>query len=94
MVSPTKPYELYAEFDVVAYRPSEFLKTPWIPVDPRQGWSLSSFGGFFGGLLIGAFWARERRVPLLPYADAMVYGVVPAWVLARLGCFVTHDHNR
>jgi len=79
-------------FHVVAYWPSEFLKTPGILVDPRRGWSLSSFGGFFGGLLIGAFWARQRRVPLLPYADAMVFGAVPAWVLARLGCFFTHDH--
>ena len=79
-------------FDVVAYRPAEFFKTPWMLVDPRRGWSLSSFGGFFGGVLIGAFWARKRRLPFLPYMDAMVYGVAPAWAIGRLGCFVTHDH--
>jgi phosphatidylglycerol:prolipoprotein diacylglycerol transferase len=79
-------------FDVVAYRPSEFLKTPWILIDPRQGWSVSSFGGFLGGVLIGAFWARQRRLHLLPYIDAMVYGVAPGWALGRLACFATHDH--
>ncbi len=79
-------------FDVVAYRPSELFKMPWMLVDPRQGWSVSSFGGFFGGVLIGAFWTRQRRLPFLPYVDAMVYGVAPAWALGRLGCFATHDH--
>jgi phosphatidylglycerol:prolipoprotein diacylglycerol transferase len=29
---------------------------------------------------------------MLPYLDALMYGFAPGWILARAGCFVSHDH--
>ena len=35
---------------------------------------------------------KIRRVPLLPYCEAFLFGCVPAWILGRLGCTLTFDH--
>jgi phosphatidylglycerol---prolipoprotein diacylglyceryl transferase len=78
-------------FDVLAYQPREFLERPWLLIDPRH-FSISSFGGFFGGYLGLALWAWRNHQPQLPYADSLAFGMAPAWVFGRLGCFVAHDH--
>jgi phosphatidylglycerol:prolipoprotein diacylglycerol transferase len=64
-------------------RPSELL---------RVGSGISSFGGFFSAALAVWLYLRYRRLPFLPYADAIVFGLVPGWLLGRLGCFTAHDH--
>lgn len=53
---------------------------------------LSSFGGFISVAILGTAWVKWRKVPLFPYLDASGYGLLAAWILARLGCFITHDH--
>jgi len=53
---------------------------------------LSSMGGVLGALL-GIFWHFHRKKrPLMPYLDALALGTAPGWAIARLGCFLVHDH--
>jgi phosphatidylglycerol---prolipoprotein diacylglyceryl transferase len=53
---------------------------------------LSSFGGLLGGVIAAAVFFRRRRLRFDDYADALALGVAPGWGIARLGCFVIHDH--
>ena len=52
----------------------------------------SSFGGLLGGILAAVVYFRLKRVSFQTYADAFALGVAPGWAVARLGCFVVHDH--
>ena len=63
--------------------PSMFLTT-WL--------GLSSYGGFFGGILGCFIWRWRTKKPLLPYANAVSFGLPVGWLFGRLGCFVVHDH--
>jgi phosphatidylglycerol:prolipoprotein diacylglycerol transferase len=63
--------------------PSMFFST-WL--------GLSSYGGFFGGILGCFIWKWRRKLPLLPYANAVCFGLPVGWLFGRLGCFVVHDH--
>ncbi len=64
--------------------------------DPRRVlavWDgLSSFGGLAGGIAAAAVFFRLRGVPLERYGDAFAVGVPTGWALARVGCFLVHDH--
>jgi phosphatidylglycerol:prolipoprotein diacylglycerol transferase len=53
---------------------------------------LSSFGGFFGGVLGAILYLRKRGVPSIPYLEAGFFGFVPVWILGRLGCTIAFDH--
>jgi phosphatidylglycerol:prolipoprotein diacylglycerol transferase len=53
---------------------------------------LSSFGGLLGGVLAGLVFFRRRRIPIHRYGDAFALGIAPGWGIARIGCFVIHDH--
>jgi phosphatidylglycerol:prolipoprotein diacylglycerol transferase len=53
---------------------------------------LSSFGGLLGGLIAAVVYFRKKRIRLLDYGDAWALGIAPGWGIARLGCFVVHDH--
>lgn len=53
---------------------------------------LSSYGGFFGGILGCFLWRWRTKKPLLPYANAICFGLPFGWLFGRLGCFVVHDH--
>jgi phosphatidylglycerol:prolipoprotein diacylglycerol transferase len=53
---------------------------------------LSSFGGFFGALLAALVFRRRRSVSLLVMADLMCFALPFAWMFARMGCFLVHDH--
>ncbi len=67
----------------VLQNPSE-LFTTWL--------GLSSYGGFFGGILGCFLWRWRTKRPLLPYANAVCFGLPFGWLLGRTGCFVVHDH--
>jgi len=78
-------------FAVLAYRTADFLKTPWILFTPGRGWSMSSFGVFFGAAL-GVFACPGRKnVPVGAYGEALAFGAAPASACGRLGCFLVHD---
>ncbi|MGB5680206.1 MAG: prolipoprotein diacylglyceryl transferase family protein, partial [Polyangiales bacterium] len=63
--------------------PSMFLST-WL--------GLSSYGGFFGGILGCFIWRWRKKTELLPYANAVCFGLPFGWLFGRLGCFSVHDH--
>jgi phosphatidylglycerol---prolipoprotein diacylglyceryl transferase len=53
---------------------------------------ISSFGGFIGGALGAWFYFHRARVSFLDHAEAIFFGLVPAWVVGRLACTVIFDH--
>ena len=53
---------------------------------------LSSFGGLLGGVLAAAIYFGRRTVRFDDYGDALAVGIAPGWGIARVGCFVIHDH--
>jgi phosphatidylglycerol:prolipoprotein diacylglycerol transferase len=53
---------------------------------------LSSFGGFLGGSAALLACGRAYRIGVLPYADAIAYGLAHGWILGRAGCTLVHDH--
>ena len=76
--------------DVVLYYPEEVRANPLVLLTI---WSdISSVGGFLGGGLGLYFYCNWRGLPLRPYVDATVFGLVPAWIFGRMGCAVAHDH--
>jgi phosphatidylglycerol---prolipoprotein diacylglyceryl transferase len=77
-------------FDVVAYQTFGGHPSIWDILNPIAGFS--SFGGF-SGALIGLFtWCWVKKQPVMPYADALAYGLATGWMFGRLGCFSAHDH--
>jgi len=53
---------------------------------------ISSYGGFFGGTFGGWLYLKRKGLVSLPYLQAMLFGFVPAWVVARMGCTIAFDH--
>lgn len=53
---------------------------------------LSSFGGLMGGVIAAMVFFTVRRIRFDDYADALALGIAPGWGIARVGCFVIHDH--
>ena len=53
---------------------------------------LSSFGGLLGGVIAAMVFFGRRPIRFDAYADALALGVAPGWGIARIGCFVIHDH--
>ncbi len=76
-------------FAVFAYQTSEPL-TMWRLLNPFGG--LSSYGGFIGAVGGLFYWCRRNQQPVMPYADALAYGLATGWMFGRLGCFSAHDH--
>lgn len=71
------------------YHPEE-LRDPWRVFKVWEG--LSSYGGLLGGVLAAVVYFRLRKVPLRDYTDSFALGMAPGWGVARIGCFVVHDH--
>lgn len=72
------------------YHPEELSKSTFQLLKVWDG--LSSFGGLLGGVIAAIIYFRVRGVSFSKYADAFALGVAPGWGVARLGCFVAHDH--
>jgi phosphatidylglycerol:prolipoprotein diacylglycerol transferase len=54
---------------------------------------LSSYGGFFGGVLVFALYYRiVTRRSWWKEADLLIQGMVVAWIFGRFGCAVSGDH--
>ncbi|KPK15226.1 MAG: hypothetical protein AMJ62_09920 [Myxococcales bacterium SG8_38] len=77
---------LFYERDAVR----EILRDPSLFFSTWLG--LSSYGGFFGGILGCFIWRYRRKMPLLPYANAICFALPFGWLFGRTGCFVVHDH--
>jgi len=79
--------------NAVMYHPQELLEAL---AEPRRlssrYWGLSSYGGFLAGTLAAIVFCRRRGIALLPLADVWCFAIPAAWIFARAGCFVVHDH--
>jgi phosphatidylglycerol:prolipoprotein diacylglycerol transferase len=75
---------------LAAYFPRELIEKPWRIFYVWSG--ISSFGGFLGAGLAIWYYFRRKKIPFYPYADALMFGMVPGWILGRLGCYTAHDH--
>ncbi|MBK7860013.1 MAG: prolipoprotein diacylglyceryl transferase [Archangiaceae bacterium] len=53
---------------------------------------LSSMGGVLGALAGIFIFFRKEKIPLTPYVDALALGTAPGWAIARIGCYLVHDH--
>lgn len=49
-------------------------------------------GGFLFGAIGCWIYLRVKKLPILRYGDAIVFGVLTAEFWGRLGCTVAHDH--
>jgi phosphatidylglycerol---prolipoprotein diacylglyceryl transferase len=76
---------------VLAYHP-ETLRWSDPTYILRMWEGLSSMGGVLGALLGIVLYFRFTRVSLLPHLDALALGTAPGWAIARVGCFLVHDH--
>ncbi len=77
-------------FDVLAYRPEVLLEDPMHLFRLWEG--ISSFGGFFGASVAAAIWGHRRKLPVLAFADPIIWAFPLGWFFGRMGCFVVHDH--
>lgn len=75
---------------VFAYHPE--LLSGGIGVVLRVWDGLSSMGGVLGSLLGIFIFFRKNKIKLTPYLDPLALGTASGWTLARLGCFLVHDH--
>lgn len=49
---------------------------------------LASYGGIFGGLLGGIFYAWHKKLDFLKLADAVALGLPIGFAIGRIGCFL------
>lgn len=82
-------YYLSHVVSLVLYYPED-LGDPIAWIDART--RISSYGGFYGGAIVAVVFLVKNRLPLLRYADALIYGLVGGYLFGRLGCFSVHDH--
>jgi phosphatidylglycerol:prolipoprotein diacylglycerol transferase len=78
--------------DVVLYRFDE-LARDWTAALPGSGGSCT-LGALVGGGLAGAAWLHRRgeRPRFWRHADQLALALLLGWGIARLGCFLSHDH--
>lgn len=71
------------------YHPEE-LQKPWQVFKLWDG--LSSFGGVLGGFLATIVFFRLKKLPAMAFGDSVAPALALGWGIARIGCFVVHDH--
>ncbi|MDH5675501.1 MAG: prolipoprotein diacylglyceryl transferase [Myxococcales bacterium] len=87
-------------FNLVVYEPAKIPQMAraigsWFGLAEATAFpypGLSSFGGFAGGTLAAFWFARRRQVPILVLSGIFCFTIPFAWIFARMGCFVVHDH--
>lgn len=81
-------------FHIIFYNPTYYLAEPWRIVQIWHG-GMSSYGGFFGALLGFLWYARRHSIKKraqMRIADMMSFTAIFGWIVARIGCFMIHDH--
>ena len=75
---------------VLLYHPEELQKSAFQIFKIWDG--LSSTGGLLGGVVTAMIFFRVRHASFWDYGDAFGLAVPTGWAIARVGCFVSHDH--
>ena len=75
---------------VLLYHPEELSKSPLQLFKIWDG--LSSTGGLLGGVVAAIIFFRHRKVAFWDFGDEFALAVPIGWTIARIGCFVVHDH--
>ena len=76
---------------LVFYEPQTLLDDPLSILRLWEG--LSSMGGFRACVPITWwFFTKREQKPFWPYAEGVAFGLPFAWIWARIGCFMAHDH--
>ena len=82
-------YYLSHVASLVLYYPED-IGDPIAWIDART--RISSYGGFYGGAIVALVFFVRNGLPILRYADSLIYGLVGGYIFGRLGCFSVHDH--
>jgi phosphatidylglycerol:prolipoprotein diacylglycerol transferase len=75
------------------YERDEFvylMRHPAQVFEVQLGWSM--YGGVLGALVGAWLWKWRRKASVLDVGDCFAFATPFAWTIARVGCFVTHDH--
>ncbi|MBI5732229.1 MAG: prolipoprotein diacylglyceryl transferase [Candidatus Magasanikbacteria bacterium] len=68
-----------------------FWANPWRFFFFWEG-GLASTGGFLGAGLALLIFYRQNKKTFWPYAENLAFAFPFGWLVARLGCFLIHDH--
>jgi phosphatidylglycerol:prolipoprotein diacylglycerol transferase len=69
----------------------ELLSHPLLILMIWQG-GLSFFGGLIAAGATAIAFLRFKRLPVLPYVEALAFGLPFGEMIGRIGCFLIHDH--
>ncbi|MDH3846100.1 MAG: prolipoprotein diacylglyceryl transferase [Myxococcales bacterium] len=75
------------------YQPGKFFEVLLRPseiADAELGWSM--YGGIIGTIAGAWVWKWRHKASILEVGDAFAFAGPFGWSIARVGCFVTHDH--
>lgn len=78
--------------EILLYQPYRLKAEGWLTL--LKFWDgLSSYGGFFGAVLMMIlFYSVRRRRSWWLEADLIMQGLILGWIFGRLGCTVSGDH--
>lgn len=77
-------------FDHLFYRFDYVVKNPLSLLNFWSG--ISSYGGFFGGILGIFYYCRKHKLDFYTYSEPIAFGMPFAWIFGRMGCASVHDH--
>lgn len=84
-----------ARLAYTAYTPATLFAAAHHPTRLVFSGGISSFGGFAGGIIGAAAFFRVRgivRTERLAIRDAVFFSTPFGWSIARVGCYLMHDH--
>jgi phosphatidylglycerol:prolipoprotein diacylglycerol transferase len=77
--------------EILLYQPQRLKEGWWTLFKFWDG--LSSYGGFFGGvLMLTVFYRLLRKRRWWLEADLIMQGLILGWIFGRFGCTVSGDH--
>lgn len=78
-------------FHAFAYEPAGVFADPLSVFRVWEG-GMSMFGGLLGGALGAWVFVRKHPLDFAAYADVCAYVLPLGYAIARIGCFLIHDH--
>ena len=78
-------------FHVLFYDLGTYIENPFSVFYIWEG-GMSIFGGFFGAVIVGVWYLKYKKLQVLSYVDAVVFGLPWGLFVGRIGCFLIHDH--